>query len=406
MTRPKDLPSVLQSWANGTYSPGPSWGSTPQRAAPGASYLTPGVTLPAENANYLHGNAFDAAQAAINMAGQIPALNFSPLYSVGATGTAIAFSVIEQAWYLIQNSSITAYRSVDFGKTWTSFSLAVATAGGSTSADIAIDTAGNIVVFASATASQDATFTAYGVPTFTNRAAVFPGGQVGGIVYEPVSGNWVALGNATSAAAWVYTSSNRSTWTARTLPGTWTTTGSFNSTIGVGGGLIVAAYLTAGVASQFRTIRSSNGGVTWTNDQVVACNAGISLAGGSSSITRPVWSSTDSLWYIACHQLSPRKTQVFSSPDGITWTTAATLLTNDCNFAGLQVLGSLLVAWNEDGRLFASINQGVNWYRCGATPALSGSFNIPFIAAGNGILGISGTGVVASSRFGLPVTAA
>jgi hypothetical protein len=405
MSRPKDLPAALQSWANANYSAGPSWGGTPQRAAPGAAFLTPGITLPAENANYLYGNAFDAAQSAINAVGEMPALNWSGLVAVGITPVCVAWSDVEQAWYAFAGSASTVQRSADFGKVWAAGSaLAVATG---VFVDAAFDTSGNGVVVSNVSA-QSSTFVAYGTAlTWTNTAGAL--GAAGGatsLVFDAAHNIWCAVGTTNAVGAWAYTSTNRTAWTARSLPGTWTSTGTSSAQLGYGNGIIVASYTNA-VTSQFRTARSTDGGITWTNDQAIVQNAGISIATGFPT-TRPVWSATDALWYVAVYQQTvSRKTQIFSSPDGITWSVAATLLGGDCRFLNIQVIGSLLVAMNDDGRVFASWNQGANWFKCGA---VGGSLNTNFPTynfrgAGNGFLSISSASAIASQRFGLPLTA-
>src|SRR4051812_203372 len=140
MSRPKDLPSALQAWALANYGAGPAWGGTPQRASPGSSALVPGVSLPAENANYLYGNAFDVAQGALNAGGQLPALNWGTSVAVGGTGVGLAYSDIEQAWYVTQAASTAAFRSADNGRTWSAVTLNLAGAFA-----LGFDTAGNVV---------------------------------------------------------------------------------------------------------------------------------------------------------------------------------------------------------------------------------------------------------------------
>lgn len=411
MGRPKDLPAALQAWALANYAAGPSWGGTPQRAAPGASFLTPGVSLPAEVANYLHGYGFDVAQGALNAVGQSPALNWGPPVALSITPIATAWSDAEQAWYAVAGSSTVVKRSPDFGKTWGSGGSMTAM---STFGDLAIDTSGNICM-ASGVAVQEGPLVAYGTPiVWTNHAAAL--GASGGatqIVFEPNSGKWCVIGSITSSNAWVYTSTNRSTWTASTVPGTWTASGFPASvSIGAGNGILVATMVNQ-TTTQFRTMRSADGGVTWTNDQAIVQNAGISLSiAGGCFTTRPAWSATDQLWYVAVGQTGTRKTQVFSSPDGITWTSAAALLSNDCNFTNIVALDSLLVAVNDDGRIFCSTNKGANWSRCGMTAAPAAPAGIwpgtcTFKAGGGGIMNLtSGNNGIPSMRFGLPTLAA
>lgn len=401
MSRPKNLPTALQSWANANYSAGPPWGGTPQRSAPAGSALVPGVSLPAENENYLHGNAFDAAQAAINCVGQIPALNWNAKVAAGVSIVSLGWSEVEQAWYGFATSGTSAVRSADNGKTWAT--VTVQNIGGF---DVAFDTSGNAVSASAAGGVQEAAFVAYGTAlSWTLHAGAIASGGAWAIVYEPVNALW-AIMCGTAAAPAVYTApqSSRATWTSRALPGTWVS-GTGNQSMGAGGGILVATYVLS--STQVRTMRSANGGVTWTNDQSITVNGGITIP-ASVSTTRPCWSATDGLWYFAIGQASTRKTQIFSSPDGITWTSAAVLLTNDVHLIGMQCVGSLLVGINDDGRVLCSFNQGVNWWRCGlvVTPALAAQTSA-FKATPNGFAITDGAGGVQTSyRFGMPATAA
>lgn len=398
MTRPADLPTALQAWAKANYAAGPAWGGTAQRSTPVGSALVPGVSLAAEVANYLHGNAFDAAQAAINAVGQIPALNWSPLVSLGSgSSNALGWSDAEQAWYVVVSASVTGQQSFDYGKTWTNITIASAY---NPVFDIAFDTSGNGVIVGNTRDVQEGPFVAYGTAiTWTNHVTALGStpNLMAQVVYDPAHSLWCILQNGAAVA----TSTNRSVWTNRAIPGTWVLGNSNYVRLGVGNGILVAA--SRDTASLLRTMRSADGGVTWTNDQTVAVNAGITMVDANGTVTRPAWSSTDALWYIAVNQTATRKTQVFSSPDGITWASAATLLANDCAFLELVVLGSLLVGINNDGRIFASWNKGVNWWRCGysGTNFLTGAKS-----GGGGIGYLRGALWTSSQRFGLPVTAA
>jgi len=108
--------------------------------------------------------------------------------------------------------------------------------------------------------------------------------------------------------------------------------------MGVGNGVIVA--LARNSASSIQIIRSINGGVSWTNDQTV--NTAVTPP-SISPMSPPVWSAVDGLWYVAVCQAVTRATQIFSSPDAITWTQASLLSSNDCCFFQFICIGSLLM---------------------------------------------------------------
>lgn len=408
MTRPKDLPTPLKTYATGTYGAGPSWGGTPQRSAPGANFMTPGVTLPAEVENYLHGSAFDAVQASINCFGQMMAMNLGQQASVTSAGS-IAWSDVEQAWYAsFAAASGFLVRSQDNGRTFPNLSLAVS----KQTQDLGFDTAGNCVTVASDGTIQDAPFVAFGTSlVFTNRGVkcAYTAGAPSQVLYEPSNALWCVIGDSSTAVS-MFTSPDRVTWTARALPATWNLTGGVGG-MGVGNGLLVAVAPATGTT--FRTIRSSNGGVTWTNDQVITTPSGTITT--LTTRPMPVWSATDALWYVALNTgISPRKTFVYSSPDAITWTLAASLIANDCCFVSVQTIGSIVIGVNDDGRIFCSMNQGANWFRCGwmgGAPANSfgggaGIGGVSVRAGGGGFAVVAPTIIAASLRMGLPTLAA
>ncbi len=399
MSRPVDLPANLQVWAKANYGAGPVWGGTPQRSTPAGTTLTPGVTLPAEILNYLHGNAYDAAQGAINAVGQMPALNWGGTantnLSAGSTQT-IAWNDVDQSWFAIgAGASTSLSRTLDFGKFWSvnaSFVSAIAY-------DIAFDTSGNCVVVQSAGQVVESAYFGWfaslaSTYTFVARAGVIPSLSSANVVYEPVSGLWCIVGEITGTGMRVSTSVSRATWTARTFAGTWASATTTIPYLGVGNGIIIAAYVDT-TSGAVRTQRSADGGVTWTNDQALTLSGFV-----ATGAVRPVWSATDSLWYLAASSSSALKVQIFSSPDGITWASAAALTTNGLNFVGLATIGSLLVAQDVSGRVCCSFNKGVTWFRCGYNACVLG-----MRGGGNGLMAWLGAAAAPSQRFGLPVTA-
>lgn len=345
-------------------------------------------------------SAVEATQrAAILQQGETgPALNFpAAAVSVGASCFGLAFSAADQAWYAAAGAaSASVFRSLDNGKTWASKALT----GSITAFNIAADNAGNICMIQAGNVQAGA-WSAFDTLTWSqNAAACFNSLTDGCIVYEPVNARWFGIGAISGGNVKAGNSSNRTTWVASTIPTTWSTatTGTYHP-LGVGNGLIVAAFIDS--ASTFRTMRSADGGVTWTNDQQITP----AFSGGVT--TAPIWSATDQLWYIAYSTTSgTRKTQVYSSPDAITWTSVVSLTANDVRFvsgAGLACVGSLLMGVSDDGRIFTSVNKGANWFRAGscgvAAPANAISSGLGFIVLGT-------TTAVTSQRFGLPSQAA
>ncbi len=359
----------------------------------------PGVSLPAEVLNYLHGYGFDAVQGALNAIGQQPALDWNAAAAIGAACSSFAWSDVEQAWYAFQVGSTAAFRSDDWGRTWTSVTLSTG------ASDAAFDTSGNAVVLGAAQTLQEGPFVSYGTPiVWTNHAAVLPASYSWwGVQYEPVSATWCGASALVGTTLLPYTSTNRSVWTARAFAAGWTSANANGVTLGVGNGLLVAATIDS--TTTFRTMISANGGVTWTNDQAITVNAAVQNLSTALATSRPAWSPTDKLWYIAVRHGTLRKCQVFSSPDGITWTSKAVLANTGCDFTDLVALGSLLIGVNSNpSSVFVSIDQGVTWKRGpqAGIPSAAGARLQTVKSTPNGFGILTGANFVGSRRIGLP----
>lgn len=399
MSRPKDLPAALQAWALANYSAGPAWGGAPQRVAPAGQFLTPGVSLPADVLNYLLGNAYDEVQGTLNMVGELPALNWLPAQSVTACKRA-AFSLKDGAWWATGDvGNDTLQRSNDGGRSWTA-------PGGLGSTiplqDVAFDPSGNGVLVGNSTTMYSGAWATGGI-TWTAQAAAFSGALGDGrVVYDASNSKWIVVSRIGSMSGFrLFNSSNRTAWAAQTQPTAWSTYAGANTNsaeIGTYGGTTLACFIDSTPA--LNVMKSTDGGVTWAN-VVVSLAATIT----PTAYSRPVYSPTDGLWYIAVSQTGTRKTQIYSSANGVSWTTAANYQSNDMGLQDIDVLGSLLVGVNDDGRVALSTNAGVTWYWAGTVTVQGLASNKAWIrAGGGGFLALHSVAakVVNTMRYGFP----
>jgi hypothetical protein len=403
MSRPHDLPIPLQTWATGNYAAGSnSWSGQPQRLAPGAPFV-PGLTLPAPVENYLHGNAYDVAQGALNLAGQLPPLNWGAAVAIGAAPANIVWSDFQQRWYapLGGTASTSIYLSSDFGKTWSSTTMSASIS----ALDAAVDVSGNIVVLASngtslkglagATYSAALTWSSTLATTFVAGTLAYDANALGV--------QWFAAGASSAGAISAYQTPAglTSSWTTPSLPTTWTSTTAGKSVvIGASGtGTVVLAFIDT--TSTFRTlVRNPTTGI-YGNDTQHTVDPGvgtvtINISTEPRLISRPIWSTVDSLWYLSVS--GNTGSQVWSSPDGSTWTSVRVFSGNQTY--SLVCLGALLIALDVTGMVEASWDKGVTWRRCGQVSSAAGVTALR--AGGGGLLAFSSSSSFASTRFGIP----
>lgn len=351
MTRPKDLPPALQSWATGNYSAGPSWGGTPQRAAPGGSFLTPNLTLPAEVANYLHGNAFDVAQGALSLVGQIEALNFRT--SVSQSFVHAAWNPGTNAWYGIETTT-NCKASFTAGWTWGSNLIT----GADTLHRIESDPSGNMVITTNVASGALHEFNV-GTSTWTRRtASIYGGGSVVSflgkvcVAYDTVNARWWIGGLNLSGGMVQGTSTDRVTWGAGTSP---TTTGfEANLEVAYGNGRLVLLGRVSGGGSNVWT--STNGGQSWTTQTPIAH----AFTTGATDQIR--YSAVEGL-FMATFTNGSTACKVYTSPDGVTWTARATSVTKA--ITKIAPMGAMWVALQSQGSVLFSLDSGATWRHAG-----------------------------------------
>jgi hypothetical protein len=385
MSRPKDLPSTLQTWASGNYAAGPAWGGTAKRQAGAVTELTPGVTLPAEIENYLHGNAFDLAESLLVATGQSPAINWLPKSSSTHNLKRGAFCAKNQTWYLVGDGGADFLdASPDFGRSWVSLTGSLGSV--LVLIDAACDTAGNVVLVGYGSRSiYKGTYVSQASTTWAataNALSVSPTQSVS-IDFEPTSAKFVTTYRNGVLGHKVDWSANGTVWSPGTLPANWTAyTGTNNPEIACIAGQSVAVFVDA-TTPRYNAMYSTDGGNTWANANIAPSISGANLA-AQSTISKPTYDSVTGTWYFAVSSVSgTRQTEVWSStnPAGGVWTRKYYSSLSDIVMQDLQAIGTLLVASNDDGRIVFSVDGGVSWKWCACNP---GTTTRTFLRAAQG----------------------
>lgn len=162
------------------------------------------------------------------------------------------------------------------------------------------------------------------------------GGPFGAAAYSPSLGIWVIAGSGT-----VSTSTDGITWTARVVPAGWA--GKFPRRAAWAHSLFVIAS-----ATSYNKVLTSPDGTTWTERTIGTASA--------ASWTGLAWGGIDGIWMIT------DGSQVFKSPDAITWTNCA-----PTGVSGLQDLAVNQSLWvgptasGGEGGMNYSTDQGATW---------------------------------------------
>lgn len=229
------------------------------------------------------------------------------------------------------------------------------------------DPSGNIV-YPGQGNTDGGTILDYNGSAWTKRTGLFaPVMVTPDVVYEPVSALWCVAGcNQTNSRIDVYTSSNRSAWTAGTRPASQPTSNGMYVTLGTDGLGKIVMLVHDVINNKFLSSTSTDGGATWS--AMVTINAAFTPA-NLCAYPRAVW--TGSSWVAVARGATTCK--VYTSPDGITWTLAATLTTK--TIAGVDVDGALLGAKVATGEIAYSLDGGATWKYTDRKLSASGSLS-------------------------------
>lgn len=176
------------------------------------------------------------------------------------------------------------------------------------------------------------------------------------LVWEPITGNWIAASKKASPglSAMASSSANRTTWTARTNPFPADTF----CTLAVNrlGTAVMAGYN----GTNLYVSRSTDGGVTWSAMTTLAL--GFTAEREGLYWLRPVWSGDR--WYVAATNITSTDTKVYASTDGSSWSLVATL--TGWGFKSFAAIGHTIVALavqttGDVPTVVVSVDRGVTW---------------------------------------------
>jgi hypothetical protein len=396
VSRPADLAYVVPVWAPNTNYPvtADPWSATPTKTAhSGAASvgITPKTGVAAQVFNKVINDAYTAIgagkvadQTILDHVGQLQALNFG----ANVTGAFVdaVWNKPSNQWWAIE-TTVSCRPSTQNGWTWGANFLA--SSGPDTLNRIAVDTAGNMVVTATTNTYQ--TLHEYNISTNTWARRLSGLGASNNnaptgkdcVVFDPASGLWchgAFDGYLGANAARLATSSDRSTWTARSFdPGATLSIGLEMASNGVS--TLVLVGRTASGTSKVWT--SANGGVSWT------ARADISHGISTGTVQEFHFCPALNLFFYLVGD-SGTAHKLYSSADGVAWTLVHSVATKQ--FTRLSSVGRILLANTSSGsNLVFSLDGGASWRYTGYG-ASAGSARI--VTSGEQVLLLNAANVV------------
>lgn len=282
----------------------------------------------------------------------------------------------DQAWFGVGDGGVDFLEvSFDGGRSWKDL---ISSLGSSLSiADIATNDTNTIITVAETVrTTYVGTKTAYGAYTFVAHTnAILHALTLGALSWDASHSKFLACYRSSTTGVFVESSPDGVTFTAATLPGSWT--GSFSSEPVVESnatGKSVALFYDNG-ATTYRTVHSSDG-ATWSATDVAA---GLT----ASVVTRPVYNPILNEWYFAASKTAGgRQTEILrSANDGATWTSLGGGAA-DMALQNMVCVIGVLVGVNDDGRIFFSVDRGQSWKLATCNPIASAAK--PGMRAANG----------------------
>lgn len=249
------------------------------------------------------------------------------------------------------------YVTGDFGAT-ISANLVASVSAGELISDLAFDTNGSVVATTNSRYVYDVAFNNLSTAKRdVVGSAVTPYSSV---VFLPAFGYWLVVTATSAGSSAAFKSTDRATWV---------TTGVVSPFSSANNGLrirtnpagVILAIL-CGTTTNFRAAVSSNGGASWSSNVLTAVGS-VAFTPSEAQIT---WDTVRARWVVVLS--SSAGSDVFTSPDGVTWTKRAALNNRigrvSVDEDGVYV-ACVMGASAANSGIVASVDGGANWVSLG-----------------------------------------
>jgi hypothetical protein len=341
-------PFSIVPWANGANYPAGSnaWNATPLKTAISPLYYVPGVLGAAQGFNYATNRSDQAAIAALNYSGQIPAQTWQVKATAPGSQNNLkaSYDGFARRWFMtggpapaFASGGNLVFYAVDGGQAWypAETAITVSPTGGATPCAV--------WSIASRASDGKCVVMTQGSPSFGGGLANF-GTFTGGLAHYFAGGGVFVMFGMQSGAQILITSPDGVASTTRTLP----------AGIGTGTAWFVASspssVLVCGNNLGNTTIATSPTGATWTA-QNLTITSGETVVG--------LTYATGIGYVIAVNNAAGDSRVLVSADEGVTWFVSATL--TGLKFGGIAACGALIVAtttFRGLGRILTSFDGG------------------------------------------------
>lgn len=309
--------------------------------------------------------------------------------------------------FMASDNGLQLVASGDLGMTGATANLVSSVSAGETIRDIAFDQNGNVVAVTNSRYVFDVSFNnlvaakrdVLGVAASINASVVF----------LPALGKWLLVGSAAGGGStqYIYTSTDRATWSASGLNNPFAAAASNGMRIAANPAGVVLA-IQCMTSSSFRAATTSNAGATaWSSAVTVS---GLSSVPFDAWIT---WDAPRSRWVVVLYSSAGNGADVFTSPDGSAWTKQVSL-NNRIGRIAIDVDGTYVACVTStstfNAGLVASFDGGATWYSLNVkTPNAAQAYGHALTTPGGLVVvasDASSTKVYASLQTGNPALAA
>ncbi len=292
-----------------------------------------------------------------------------------------AYDEANRLWYVCGNAK-NVHASQDFGGWFAANELAAVGPGSEDCTWLDVDTSGNVVVATNTRYAFEKTASTGAWTRVEIAASGINGGKACSVVYNPVHAKWCLMAeNAGGGFCTVWTSTNRTAWSAGTAPFGFLSTDDHREVLCKKATGRLVSTCVSNVGTTAKVAVSNDGGTTWIRQGDLAL-------GFAAQHAHLSYDPDKDAWYLAVSRYSGGyQSEVWrSTDDGVTWTRRCALASS--RVLRIAAIDSVLVSVATHAlpgaivgeEVVFSVDEGATWHPTGMRPMGStalGAFTSP-----------------------------